>query len=56
MERGQMPVTEIIAIILAIIVLLVGIAIALYLSHGGNSISTAIVQLFSFRWLYGGGL
>ena len=49
-----MPITEIIAIILAIIVLLVGIAIAVYLSHGGSNISTAIVQLFSFKWLSGG--
>ncbi len=52
-KRGEMPITEIIAIILAIVVLVVGIIIAVYFQSGGGSIGNAIYRLISFSWLFG---
>lgn len=55
-KKGQMPITQIIAIILALIVLFAGIVIALIFSGDASAIARDIVSVFSFSWLYGGGL
>ncbi|EFD92929.1 MAG: hypothetical protein BJBARM5_0302 [Candidatus Parvarchaeum acidophilus ARMAN-5] len=55
-KKGQMPITEIIAIILAIIVLFAGIVIALIFSGAATTIGKDITNVFSFSWLFGKGL
>jgi hypothetical protein len=54
-KKGEMPITEIVAIIIAIIMVLVGVAIALYFSNGGSSIGADIFRAISFSWLFGNG-
>ncbi len=54
-KKGEMPITEIIAIVIAIIVLLVGVVIALYFSSGGASLGNSIFKALSFSWLFGNG-
>jgi uncharacterized membrane protein YoaK (UPF0700 family) len=49
-----MPVTEVVSIILAIIVFVVGVIIALYLSHTGTNLGAEIMKALSFSWLFGG--
>ncbi|MCL4397220.1 hypothetical protein M1494_02640 [Candidatus Parvarchaeota archaeon] len=55
-SKGQMPITEIIAIILAIIVLFAGIVIALIFTGAGSTIAKDMTSVFSFSWLYGKGI
>lgn len=55
-SKGQMPITEIIAIILAIIVLFAGIVIALIFSGSASTIGKDLTNVFSFSWLFGKGL
>lgn len=55
-SKGQMPITEIIAIILAIIVLFAGIIIGLIFTGAGSTIASDITKVFSFSWLYGKGI
>jgi hypothetical protein len=55
-SKGQMPTTEIIAIILAIIVLSAGIVIAILFKGAGATISKDMTNVFSFSWLYGKGI
>jgi hypothetical protein len=47
-----MPITEIIAIVIAIIVLLVGVVIALYFQSGGTNLGNEIWKAISFSWLF----
>ncbi|MCL4362814.1 MAG: hypothetical protein OH338_01990 [Candidatus Parvarchaeota archaeon] len=55
-SKGQMPITEIIAIILAIIVLFAGIIIGLIFTGAGSTIAKDMTSVFSFSWLYGKGI
>ncbi len=55
-KKGQMPITEIIAIILGIIVLFAGMVIAMIFSGGASTIGKDIISVFSFSWLYGKGI
>lgn len=48
-----MPISEIIALVIAVIILLVGIVLAVYFSKGGGSLSADIVNALSFNWLFG---
>lgn len=54
-KKGEMPITEIIAIVIAIIVLLIGVVIALYFQSGGITLGNAIFKAISFSWLFGNG-
>lgn len=54
-RKGEMPITEIIAIVIAIIILLVGVVIALYFQSGGGNLGDAIFKAISFSWLFGNG-
>ncbi len=51
-----MPITEIIAIVLAILVLFAGLVIALIFTNAGSTIAKDITAAFSFSWLYGKGI
>ncbi|MCL4398979.1 hypothetical protein M1293_00490 [Candidatus Parvarchaeota archaeon] len=51
--KAQMSIDQIIAIILAIVAILFGLAIALYFSHGSNSLANSILNVLSFSWLFG---
>ncbi len=55
-KKGQMPITEIIAIVLSIIALFAGIVIALILTGAGSIIAKDLTNVFSFSWLYGKGI
>jgi hypothetical protein len=55
-NKGQMPITEIIAIVLAILVLFAGLVIALIFTNAGSTIAKDITAAFSFSWLYGKGI
>ena len=55
-NKGQMPITEIIAIILAIIVLFAGIIIGLIFTGAGSTMAKDMTSVFSFSWLYGKGI
>jgi hypothetical protein len=55
-NKGQMPITEIIAIILAILVLFAGIVIAIIFTGASATIGKDITNVFSFNWLYGKGI
>lgn len=55
-KKGEMPITEIIAIVIAIIMLLVGVVIALYFQGGGANLGNEIWKALSFSWLFQGGL
>ena len=54
-RKGEMPITEIIAIVIAIVVLVVGVVIALYLEHNGFNLGAEISKTLSFSWLFGNG-
>ncbi|MCL5009458.1 MAG: hypothetical protein M1433_00525 [Candidatus Parvarchaeota archaeon] len=55
-KKGEMPVTEIVAIVIALVVLAIGIVIAaIYLLGGGTSIGNDILKAVSFSWLFGNG-
>ena len=54
-KKGQAPINEIIAIVIAIIVLLIGVVIALYFQSGGSTLGNAIFKAISFSWLFGNG-
>ena len=51
--KAQMTVDQIIAIILAIVAVVFGILIAVYFSHGSNSLANSILNVLSFSWLFG---
>ena len=55
-SKGQMPTTEIVAIILAMIALFAGIIISLIFTGAGSTIASDITKVFSFSWLYGNGI
>lgn len=54
-SRAQMPVTEVIAIVLAVIVFVVAIIIAVYFRNYGSSLMQDIWNVISFSWLFGHG-
>jgi len=54
-KRGQMPVTEVIAIVLAIIVFAVAVVIAVYFRSYSSSFMKDIWNVISFSWLFGNG-
>lgn len=55
-KGDAMPITEIAAIVIALIVLGIGALIAYeYLSGGGTSLANDIMKAISFSWLFGNG-
>ncbi len=51
-----MPITEIIAIVLAIIVFSAALIIAVLFKGAGATIAKDMTSVFSFSWLYGKGI
>ena len=54
-KKGQMPVTEVIAIVIAIIVLALGVVLAIYFRGYIFSFIKGIQSVLSFSWLFGHG-
>ena len=55
-KKGQMPITEIVAIVISLVLLGIGAFIAAtYLLGGGSSIANDILKAISFSWLFGNG-
>ncbi len=54
-KKGELPLTEIIAIIIAIIILVAIILILIVFSGGGFSVSQELWSVVSFSWLFGNG-
>jgi hypothetical protein len=54
-KKAEMPITEIIAIVIAFVLLLVGVVIAYYFQNGGFNLGAAIYRAISFSWLFGNG-
>lgn len=52
-RKAQMPISEVIALIIAVIILFVGIVLAVYFTKSGSSLSADIVNALSFNWLFG---
>jgi hypothetical protein len=55
-SKGQMPITETIAIVLAIIVFSAALIIAVLFKGAGATIAKDMTSVFSFSWLYGKGI
>jgi hypothetical protein len=55
-KKGEMPITEIVAIVIALILAGIGVVIAAtFLLGGGTSIANDILKAISFSWLFGNG-
>ncbi|MDP8012690.1 MAG: hypothetical protein RAK22_01135 [Nanoarchaeota archaeon] len=54
-NKGQMPVTEVIAIVIAIIVLALGVVLAIYFRGYIFSFTKDVQSVLSFSWLFGHG-
>ncbi|MGC8516656.1 MAG: hypothetical protein ACP5MT_02060 [Candidatus Acidifodinimicrobium sp.] len=52
-EKGQVPVTEVIAVVIAVVVLLTIVVLLVYFGHSSSTLMSDFWNAISFSWLFG---